>query len=124
MKSLSRFQRVWIVGFCLLLTLTAFQAVTGLTPATEQAIILLVSLIAGFFPGMNLINAIKEKLQVEDEVALLLVYAICGGIGALGLLLSGQLFEIEWSWMNVASIAGVFLAGAKFAYQRLKTRSS
>jgi hypothetical protein len=93
-----------------------------ISQGTEQAITLLVALLVGWI-GMPLINYLKEKFGLEDQMALLFVYVISGGVGALGVLISGQFFAIEWSWNNVIAIAGVFLAAAKFAYERMKAKN-
>jgi len=104
------------------LFLVAFQVVTELSQATEEVITLIVALILGLL-GTRPLNWIKQKLGVEDEIALLVLYFVSGVIGMLGLLASGQFFEIEFSWMNIVSIGGTFILAAKYAYERTKSRS-
>ena len=93
-----------------------------LSPQTQELIILVVSLLLGVI-GMKPIDWLKKQSGIEDELATVFVYAIALLVGVLGLLASGQLFEIEFTLQNIITIAALFGAAAKLAYERMKARA-
>ena len=86
---------------------------------TIELIGILVAVVLGFL-GARPMNWFKNKLGVEDGVALILVYALSGAVALIALVGAGVLADFDLSVNGVIAFAGVYFAAAQAAYQRLK----
>ena len=90
-----------------------------LSPASQEAILLLITVLVGLL-GPKPLEKILLFFKLEGQWAVLGSYVISLLIGVLGLLVSSQLFDIEFTFENSIAIAGLLAAAASFAYHRLK----
>jgi len=116
-----RLYLVIVAILILSLSLMAFQ-VLEVDEGIMSFITMIVALLLGFF-GTSPINWFKEKLGVEDAVAVILVWVIAAVVGLLAMLLAGYFSGFAFTWENVLAFAGVFFPAATIAYERLKKRN-
>ena len=97
----------------------ALQLVEG----TENAIVFLIMALLGWF-GPKPIARIMSLLNLSGVPAVLVTYVVAGLIGALALLISGQVLEFTWNLENLLPIATTFYAAAQVSFTRLKDRGA
>ena len=86
---------------------------------TIELIGILVAVVLGFL-GSKPMNWFKNKLGVEDGVALILVYALSGAVALIALAAAGAFADVVLSVEGIVAFAAIYFAAAQAAYQRLK----
>lgn len=90
-----------------------------LSPGTQEAILALISVLVGLL-GPKYLEKLLDFLKLEGQWRVVGVYVVSLILGVVGLVVSGQFFEIEFTPENLLAIAGLILAAATYAYHRLK----
>lgn len=90
-----------------------------ITPATQEAILFVITVLIGLF-GPKPLEVILGFLKLEGQWAVIGSYVVSLLVGVLGLVISSQFFEIDFSMENLVAIAGLLATAASFAYHRLK----
>lgn len=88
----------------------------------EQLIGMLLAVLFGIFPGVNLFQWLKDKFGVEGQSANYLVIALSIVVTTIAMLVTGSLDleGFEFSLANILELAGFVYAGSQIAYQAFK----
>ena len=88
----------------------------------EQLIAMLLAVLFGIFPGVNLFEWLKVKFGLEGQAANYLVIALSVIVTTDAMLVTGSLdlAGFEFSLANILELAGFVYAGSQIAYQAFK----
>lgn len=120
MFNLRRFLITFLILAPLLMAVGLLQEVSA---GTMEAIAFLISVLVGFI-GPKPLETVIGWLGLQGQWAVLFTYAVALVVGAGALAVSGQLFEIAFTWDNALAIAGLLFAAATYAFHRLKDQGA
>ena len=93
--------------------------------SAEQLIVLLVGAIIaisqGLYPGVSILEWLKNKLGLEDFKMKLVVIAFFAGLSALAMWVTGEL-AVEFTLKSLLANFAIFITLAELAYQRLTVK--
>lgn len=116
---LFRSQIVFVVLLVLLAPLLmAAILLQDLPPATQSAIVLVITLVLGLL-GPKPIDWIKKIFNVEGLAAFRLVLLLSAIVAVAGMALGGYFFGFQLTAENILAAFGVFLAAVTYAYKAL-----
>lgn len=113
--------RLLVVSLVAFLLLTAFMFIGDVDPA-HRLIVLVVTFILGLFPGMNLLQVVKNLLNVQDAVAVLVVYAVSGILAVVALAVTGVVGVADLTLENVIVIGNIVFSAATLSYRLFMKR--
>jgi len=84
----------------------------------------IVSVTQGLFPGISILEWLKNKLGLEDKLMHYTVIGFFMLLSALAMFVTGELdpSAIEWRLETLISYFGIFYSLSQIAYQNLKSR--
>lgn len=93
---------------------TASQLVIGL-------VTILITVSQSLWPKVSIIQLIKQKFNIEDQAAFLIVMIILFGLSALAEWVTGYFIPgTIWNLQKVIAFYGILLTTSQAAYQQLK----
>ena len=113
----------WGTFLVLLVLLTplllAARMVDAISTETMEGILFLISVVVGLF-GPRPVDYFIVRMKLEGQWAVIFTWLFALLLGVGGLLLSKELFALEFVWNNALAIGGILFAAATFAFHRLK----